>query len=127
MAKIKIAQNPTFTAEVKIPRVGGEPVAVEFTFRYMDRTALAKLYDGWNQAFEAHTEKSKSEDATLEQFTAGQVQLQAEQIKAVTVGWGFDDKFSDEAIRDLVTTCVGAPQAVLDAYQEAYNPARLGN
>ncbi|USX34916.1 phage tail assembly chaperone [Pseudomonas putida] len=127
MAKIKIAQNPTFSAEVKIPRVGSDPVAVEFTFRYFDRTALAKLYDGWNKAFEAHAEKCKTEGANLEQFTAGQVQLQADQIKAVTVGWGFDDKFTDQAVLDLVTTCVGAPQAVLDAYQEAYNPARLGN
>lgn len=127
MPKIKIAQNPTFTTEVKIPRVGGEPVAVEFTFRYFDRTALAKLYDGWNQAAEANAEKAKAEGASLEHFTAGQVQLQAEQIKAVTVGWGFDDKFNDEAILELVTTCVGAPQAVLDAYQQAYNPARLGN
>ncbi|MDI3371654.1 MULTISPECIES: phage tail assembly chaperone [unclassified Pseudomonas] len=127
MAKIKIAQNPTFTAEVKIPRVGGEPVPVEFTFRYLDRTALAKLYDSWNQASEDNAEKTKSENASLERFTAGQIQLQAEQIKAVTVGWGFDDRFTDEAILDLVTTCVGAPQAVLDAYQQAYNPARLGN
>ena len=127
MAKIKIAQNPTFTAEVKIPRVGGDPVAVEFTFRYFDRTALAKLYDGWNQAFEAHAEKCKAEGASLEQFTTGQVRLQAEQIKAVTVSWGFDDKFTEEAILELVTTSVCAPQAVLDAYQEAYNPARLGN
>ncbi|OAI84870.1 phage tail assembly chaperone [Pseudomonas putida] len=127
MPKIKIAQNPTFTAEVKIPRVGGDPVAVEFTFRYFDRTALAKLYDGWNQAFEEHAEKCKAEGASLEQFTTGQVQLQAGQIKAVTADWGFDDKFTDQAILDLVTTCVGAPQAVLDAYQEAYTPARLGN
>ena len=127
MPKIKIAQNPTFTAEVKIPRVGSEPVTVEFTFRYFDRTALAKLYDSWNRASEANAEKAKTEGTTLEQFTAGQVQLQAEQIKTVTVGWGFDDKFTDEAILELVTTCVGAPQAVLDAYQEAYNPARLGN
>lgn len=127
MPKIKIAQNPTFTAEVKIPRVGGDPVAVDFTFRYLDRTALAKLYDSWNQASEVNAEKAKAEGASLEQFTAGQLQLQTEQIKAVTVGWGFDDKFNDEAILELVTTCVGAPQAVLDAYQEAYNPARLGN
>lgn len=127
MAKIKIAQNPTFSAEVKIPRVGSDPVPVEFTFRYLDRTALAKLYDTWNKAFDAHAEKSKTEGASLEQFTSGQVQLQAEQIKSITVSWGFEDKFTEEAILDLVTTCVGAPQAVLDAYQEAYNPARLGN
>ncbi|MEW5543513.1 phage tail assembly chaperone [Pseudomonas soli] len=127
MAKIKIAQNPTFTAEVKIPRVGAEPVPVEFTFRYFDRTELARLYDGWNQAAEAHAEKAKAEGMSLEQFTAGQIQLQADQIKAVTVGWSFDDEFNEAAILDLVTTCIGAPQAVLSAYQEAYSPGRLGN
>lgn len=127
MAKIKIAQSPTFTAEVKIPRVGGEPVPVQFTFRYMDRTALAKLYDGWNKAAEANSEKARDENVSLEQFTAGQLKLQAEQIKAVTTGWGFDEDFTDDAILELVTSCVGAPQAVLDAYQEAYKPARLGN
>jgi len=93
----------------------------------MDRNALAKLYDSWNQAAEANAEKAKAEGSTLEQFTAGQVQLQSEQIKAVTVGWGFEDEFTDEAVTDLVTTCIGAPQAVLAAYQEAYAPARLGN
>lgn len=127
MAKIKIAQNPTFTAEVKIPRVGADPVSVPFTFRYLDRTELAKLYDGWNQAAEASAEKAKDETLTLEQFTTVQVQHQAEQIKAITVSWGFDDKFTDEAVLELVATCVGAPQAVLSAFQDAYNPARLGN
>ncbi|WP_349676097.1 phage tail assembly chaperone [Pseudomonas sp. UBA800] len=28
---------------------------------------------------------------------------------------------------DLVRTCTGAPKAVIDAYQAAYSPARLGN
>lgn len=127
MAKIKIAQNPAFSAEVKIPRVGGEPVSVEFQFRYMDRLALAKLYEGWNKAAQDSADKAKAEDWSLEKFTASQIQLQVEQIKAVVVGWGFDDEFTDENIADLVTTCIGAPQAVLNAYQEAYSPARLGN
>lgn len=127
MAKIKIAQNPTFTAEVKIPRVGADPVLVGFTFRYLDRVALAKLYDGWNKAAEEAAETAKSEDWSLERFTERQMELQVEQIKAVTAGWGFEDEFSDQAIIDLVMTCVGAPQAVLNAYQAAYSPARLGN
>lgn len=127
MAKIKIAQSPTFSAAVSIPRVGTEPVSVDFQFRYLDRTELAKLYDGWNQAAEENAEKAKAEGWTLEQFTARQLELQAEQIKAVTTGWSFDDEFTDEAIAALVSTCVGAPQAVLDAYQEAYRSARLGN
>nr|WP_286776335.1 phage tail assembly chaperone [Pseudomonas sp. UBA800] len=27
----------------------------------------------------------------------------------------------------MVRTCTGAPKAVIDAYQAAYSPARLGN
>lgn len=127
MAKIKIAQNPTFTGVVKVPRLGGEPESVEFEFRYLDRDALADLYDGWNKAMEANAEKAKAEDWTLKQYTASQIQLQVEQVKAVVVGWAFEDEFSDEAILALVKTCTGAPQAVISAYQEAYNPARLGN
>lgn len=127
MAKIKIAQNPTFEAEVKIPRVGGDPVPVMFTFRYLDRASLSRLYDTWNKAADEMAKASDGEDVTLEQFTASQAQLQVDQIKAVVVGWGFDDKFTDEAIAELVNTFVGVPQAVLEAFQRAYNPARLGN
>jgi len=127
MPKIKIAQNPTFSAEVQIPRVGGGVQPVSFTFRYLDRIALAKLYDGWHKTAEEQAEKAKADGATLEQFTAAEIQLQVEQIKAVVVGWGFDDKFTDEAVLELVSTCLGSPLAVLSAYREAYAQARLGN
>ena len=43
------------------------------------------------------------------------------------LGWGFDDPFTDQAISELVTTCVSATAAIIDAYQAAYTPARLGN
>lgn len=127
MAKIKIAQNPKFTALVQVPRIGGEAVPVEFTFRYMDRVTLAEMFDRWNKARDAWAKKAKEEGVSWKDATDAEIKLQADQLKDIVVGWGLDDEFSDDAILDLVRTCTGAPKAVIDAYQAAYSPARLGN
>lgn len=127
MAKIKIAQNPTFGAEVQVPRIGGESVPVEFEFRYMDRVALSAMFDRWNKARDAWAEKAQKDGATWEEVTTGEIALQAEQLGEIVTGWDLEDEFSAEAIADLVRTCTGAPKAVIDAFQSAYSPARLGN
>ncbi|MDU9394316.1 phage tail assembly chaperone [Pseudomonas sp. zfem002] len=127
MAKIKIAQNPTFSAEVQVPRIGAESVPVNFQFRYMDRVALAALFDRWNKARDTWAEQTKRDGASWEEVTAGEIALQAEQLGEIVTGWDLEDEFSQEAIVDLVRTCTGAPKAVIDAFQAAYNPARLGN
>ncbi|MDP9523699.1 phage tail assembly chaperone [Pseudomonas putida] len=127
MAKIKIAQDPTFIAEVQVPRIGGEPVPVEFEFRYMDRVTLAGMFDRWNKARDAWAEQARADNATWEEVTAGEIALQAEQLGEIVTGWGLEDKFSQKAILELVRTCTGAPKAVIDAFQAAYSPARLGN
>ncbi len=126
MAKIKIAQNPTFSAAVLLPRVGAEPVEVNFEFRYFDRLALAEMFDRWNQARESLADQAK-EGATWAEVTRREVELQADQIKEIVHGWGLQDDYTDEAVRQLVLTCTGAPKSVIDAYQAAYAPARLGN
>ncbi|MFD2641857.1 phage tail assembly chaperone [Pseudomonas japonica] len=127
MAKIKIAQNPTFTTLVQVPRIGAEPAPVEFQFRYMDRVTLAGMFDRWNKARDAWAEAAKNDGATWEEVTAGEIALQAEQLGEIVTGWDLEDEFSQEAIVDLVSTCTGAPKAVIDAFQSAYSPARLGN
>lgn len=127
MAKIKIAQNPTFTAVVHVPRIGAEPAPVEFQFRYMDRLALSEMFDRWNKARDALAEKSTKEGATWGSVTASEIDFQAKQLGEIVTGWDLEDEFSAEAIADLVRTCTGAPKAVIDAYQAAYSPARLGN
>ncbi|WP_210669060.1 phage tail assembly chaperone [Pseudomonas protegens] len=127
MAKIKIAQDPTFIAEVQVPRIGGEPVPVEFEFRYMDRVTLAGMFDRWNKARDAWAEQARADNATWEEVTAGEIALQAEQLGEIVTGWDLVDKFSQKAILELVRTCTGAPKAVIDAFQAAYSPARLGN
>ena len=127
MAKIKIAQNPTFAAVVQVPRIGAEPAPVEFQLRYMDRVALSAMFDRWNKARDAWAEKAQKDGATWEEVTTGEIALQAEQLGEIVTGWDLEDEFSAKAIVDLVRTCTGAPNAVIDAYQAAYSPARLGN
>lgn len=127
MASFKIAQNATFKAEVEIPRVGFELIKVEFEFRYRDRKELSKYYDKWNSERDAAAKEAMKDGATWEQATERQIALEVGQIKDIVVGWSFDEAFTDESITELVTTCVGAPAAVLDAYQAAYAVARRGN
>ena len=123
MAKFKLIQKPTFEAPVTIQRAGYSAEKVEF--KYLDRTALADLYTGWN---ERHDELSKQVgDMDLKAFTAAQIDLQADQLLDVVVGWDIEERFTPENVRILVNSINSAPKAVLNAYAEAFSEARLGN
>lgn len=124
MAKFKIAQNPTFKETVKIPRVGGDPVSIDFTFKVLTRKQLAALFDGWSAASKEWLEKEP--ESNLE-WVEGEIDLQVAQIKDIVLGWAFDDEFNDENIYALCETSVGAASAVVEAYREAYTKTRLGN
>lgn len=126
MAKIRIAQNPTFKALVSIPIVGGEPEKIEFTFKYRDRLGLAALFDEWNLKRD-ETRTALGDSPTLSEIVAADTEQQSQQIKDLVVSWGFDDKFDDKSIQALVTSCQGSAEAVVNAYQNAFNQARLGN
>ncbi|MEV4909072.1 phage tail assembly chaperone [Streptomyces albidoflavus] len=129
MAKFKIAQNPTFKADVDIPRVGGTTIKVPFEFKYRDRKELAKLFAGWQESAKEDQErfKAKGDDLTLIEITDSHVERQIEQVTQLVTGWGFEDKLSPESIRALVETSAGAGDAIVDAYQKAFSAVRLGN
>lgn len=129
MAKFKIAQNPTFKADVDIPRVGGTTIKVPFEFKYRDRKELAKLFASWQESAKEDQErfKAKGDDLTLIEITDSHVERQVEQVTQLVTGWGFEDKLSPESIRALVETSAGAGDAIVDAYQKAFSAARLGN
>ncbi|KQB53787.1 hypothetical protein AQS70_09245 [Pseudomonas endophytica] len=129
MATFKIAQNPTFNADVEIPRVGGEVIQVPFEFKYRDRKGLASLFDSWELRLKNDQEalKAKGESLTIADTTASHIDYQVDQVQDIVAGWGFDDKFSPESIRALVETSAGAGNAIVKAYQDAYTPGRLGN
>lgn len=129
MAKFKIAQSPTFKADVDIPRVGGATIKVPFEFKYRDRKELAALFAGWQEKAKEDQEafKAKADELTLIDITDAHIERQIEQVQELVAGWGFDDKLSPEAIRALVETSAGAGDAIVDAYQKAFASARLGN
>ncbi|AIC20573.1 Phage tail assembly chaperone [Pseudomonas chlororaphis] len=127
MATFKIAQAATFKAGVMIPRVGADPLKVDFEFRHRDRVDLAALFDTWNEQRKEVQERFKGGEPSLSEVIAADIEQQTQQIKDLVVGWGFDDPFCDESIVELVKTCSGSAEAVVDAYQEAYKKARLGN
>ncbi|MFK3794721.1 phage tail assembly chaperone [Pseudomonas sp. NPDC088444] len=129
MAKFKIAQNPTFEADVDIPRVGGAVISVPFEFKYRDRKELAKLFAGWDQALKEDQEsfKDKGSDITIVDITDAHIEHQIKQVSELVVGWGFDDKLSPESIRALVETSAGAGDAIVKAYQNAFSVVRTGN
>jgi hypothetical protein len=127
MPSFKIAQNPTFRVDVEIPRIGAEPTKVGFEFKSLDRKALSKYYDKWNKARDEAIEESRKEEATWESATEVQIALESAQLKEIVVGWDFDEELTDESITELVTSCSGAPAAVIDAYRKAYEIARRGN
>jgi len=122
--KFSILQNPTFKSTVSIPRIGGEPINVEFEFKYLPRKELAALYEGWQKEAK---ELNISEDSTLLELTEAEVNLQVKQLKDILVGWSFEDEFSDENIAMLVGTSVHATSAITGAYSDAYSKAKLGN
>ncbi|WP_085637895.1 MULTISPECIES: phage tail assembly chaperone [unclassified Pseudomonas] len=127
MAKSKflLVPKPTFSSAVMLPAVGGEPVKVNFEFRYRDRTELASLYAEWGERHKALGEKI--EETGLEQFTAMMIDLQVEQLQAIVVGWDIAETFNEENLRVLVRSLTAAPSVVLAAYSEAFQNARLGN
>lgn len=129
MAKFKIAQNPTFKADVDIPRVGGSVLKVPFEFKYRDRKELAALFSGWQKAAKQDQERLKElgDDLTLVDITDADIDRQIEQVSELVVGWGFDDKLAPESIRALIETSAGAGDAIVKAYQGAFAVARLGN
>nr|WP_315446148.1 phage tail assembly chaperone [uncultured Pseudomonas sp.] len=129
MAKFKIAQNPTFKADVDIPRVGGTTIKVSFEFKYRDRKELAVLFAGWQESAKEDQErfKAKGDDLTLIEITDSHVERQIEQVTQLVTGWGFEDKLNSESIRALVETSAGAGDAIVDAYQKAFSAVRLGN
>lgn len=133
MAKsFKVQMNPTFKGAVKIPRLGGDPLAVTFEFIALDRRKLAAVFDNWKKENFAMIEQAQKaeEDGnpfTLAQWADLEIALQVKQIKDVVKGWGFDDEFNDENIEELVNSSISVTEAILEQYNEGYTRAREGN
>lgn len=125
MAKFKIAQNPTFSADVSIPRVGADPIDVNFHFRTLSRKQLAAVYDKWSES--AKSFDVEDPELTFSKLAAADIVSQREQVKDIVIGWGFEDEFNDENIDALCDTCTQAAQAIVETYRREYAENRTKN
>lgn len=132
MAKsFKIAQNTTFKQMVKVPRVGGDPIEVEFEFKYLTRPQLSHLQDTWDVSTKDMIEKwstaREKEELAIEDMTEDETKHNIKQLQDIVVGWSFDDEFNEDNIRALVESSIGSVEAVVAAYHQAYQKTKLGN
>lgn len=132
MAKrFSIVQNTTFKQKVKVPRIGDEPIEVTFEYKYLTRPQLTAMNEEWNKARTEMLEgwEKDREAGTLElsQMNEGETVFNVNQLKDILVGWEFDEEFNEDNIRALVESSIGATDAVIGAYNEAYQKAKLGN
>jgi len=128
----KVQFNPTFKATVQIPRIGGDPLPVGFTFRALDRRSLAGVFDEWKkqnmELIEESNERTKEgNEMTLQEWAEKEITLQVKQIMDICTGWGFSEEFNEENIEELVSTSVSVTDSILEQYNEAYTRARKGN
>jgi hypothetical protein len=45
----------------------------------------------------------------------------------IVSSWAFTDPLNEDSVRALVDSTAGVGDAIVEAYQKAYLPARLGN
>ena len=97
-AKFTLQPNPTFKANVKIPRAGDEDGELTFTFKHMPLDELSDL--------------EKLDDKTALDF-----------LVEITTAWALPDEFTRENLEVLLNNYPGA----LTAITETYYRELLGN
>lgn len=103
MAKLILAQEPTFKAPVAIPVPGGKPVSVSFTFK-------------WRAKDEAKAWLESIDDLSDEEV-----------IVAACSGWELDDSFDVENVKALCQKFAGAARAIFSTYVEELRGAKAKN
>jgi hypothetical protein len=103
MAKLTLAANPTFKAQVAVPIPGDEPAMIELTFRHRTKTALDEFI------------KSREDKSDTESFMQ------------MVSGWDLADEFNKENVEVLLENRIGAALAAYRAYIDQLISGRTKN
>jgi len=103
MAKLTLAQEPTFKAPVAIPVPGSKPVSVSFTFKWRTRDEAR----AWLEEVDALGD----EDVVL----------------SMASGWELDDTFDADNVKALCQKFAGAASAIFSTYVEQLRGAKAKN
>lgn len=90
-SKFTLQPNPTFKANVKIPRAGDEDGELTFTFKHIPLKELAAL--------------EKMDDKTALDF-----------IEGITTAWALPDEFNRDNLDMLLNNYPGALQSITETY-----------
>jgi len=127
MAKISIKQKPTFQREVEIPRLGDKPIKVAFTFNFHDRAKVAKMIDAEILHAQKVAEQLATNGVSAADIATEVEEFQVSYLTKIVAGWGFEEEFNEENLRELVRNWDAIPAAIISTYKSAYQAAREGN
>lgn len=103
MAKLSLKIDPTFPADVTIPKAGGEPVQIKLTCRHRTKAALDEFI------------KSRADKQDVDS------------ILDMATGWDLEDAFTAENIEDMCQKYIAAPLEIYRAYVDQLVGAKAKN
>lgn len=127
MSKFSVNRNPTFTASVPLPVVGGKPVNTIFTFKFMDRIALSEFQGRRLEFAKKFAEYVGGEEANATEIAKRAIEFEFGQMKEIIAGWEIEEEFNDENLRILVESGSEITAAIVNGYLDSYAKAREGN
>ncbi len=120
---------PEFLLPVKIKRLDGEDVTINFTAKALRKKEWAALRDSFAAPIEAQTPE---EDAPAPKFTytaavAGDMDKGAGLVLQFASAWDLEDAFNAAALVEMEDQFGGSIATVLQTYDAAIFHGRLGN
>lgn len=104
----KLQPNPTFKVDVTIPVPGGKDGKLTIEFKHKGKKALKEFFDSLT------SEDNQRSDVDL--------------LSDLIAGWsGVDEKFSAEALEQLLDNYPSAVMALFEAYRTEVLEARVKN
>lgn len=127
MAKFSVKRNPTFTAAVSLPVVGGEAVAVNFTFKHMNRIELAEFQNKRIEFAKSIAELASQNTTTASDIAKFAIDFEFPQLKGIIEAWDIEEEFNDSNLMELVESGSEITAAIVNGYIDAYHKVREGN
>lgn len=127
MPKFSVKRNPTFTAAVSLPVVGGEAVVANFTFKHMNRMQLAEFQNSRIDFAKNIAGMASKEETTAGDIAKFAIDYEFPQLKGIIEAWDIEEEFNDANLMALVESGSELTAAIVNGYIDAYHKAREGN
>lgn len=127
MPKFSVKRNPTFTAAVSLPVVGGEAVVANFTFKHMNRIELAEFQNKRIEFAKAIAELASQNTTTASDIAKFAIDFEFPQLKGIIEAWDIEEELNDSNLMALVESGSELTAAIVNGFLDSYHKAREGN